>query len=212
MAQRQAQPHTTAGPGAGGVRPVKRIAQAGQLAWVNPGAVVTHGQADHAGRIALGAQQHRRARAVAQRVVQQVAHQQLQARPVQPQHRQGLAKLQQHTAVGKLRGHQVLHQRIQVGGGALQCGGAHGQALGLQQVTDQVAHQTQVAQQGIALGPIGQQLSVQAGTGERRAQLMADGQQQASLAVQHVLQATGHVVDLRRQLTQFIAPAQRDGL
>ncbi len=41
---------------------------------------------------------------------------------------------------------------------------------------------------------------------------MADRQQQPALAGQHVLQAGGHGIDLRRQRAQLVVPALRDGV
>ena len=82
------------------------------------------------------------------------------------------------------------------------------QAFAFQQVGHQIAHQRQVAQQGFAAGlqlfGFGQQFGVQAGAGERAAQFMADGQQQAAFGVQHLLDVGGHGVDGAGQLAQLI--------
>ena len=41
---------------------------------------------------------------------------------------------------------------------------------------------------------------------------MTDGQQQAALGLQHLVNILSHGVDLRCQVAQLIAPANRDGL
>jgi hypothetical protein len=63
----------------------------------------------------------------------------------------------------------------------MQRGMAAGEAFAFQQVGHQVAHQGQVAQQGLAAGlhvrRFRQQFGVEARAGQRAAQFMADGQQ-----------------------------------
>ena len=210
-AQVQPQPDPAGRAHPRGIGPVERLAQVPELCRVDPGAVVAHRQPDlavHRQCLHL----HRPARAMAQRVVQQVAQQQAQAGAVQRQQWQALGQRQGDAAASVVGGQLLAHQRVQVGGFTLQHSRTGGQALALQQVADQVAHLAQVAQQRQPLGAFGQQLGMQPGAGQRRAQFVTDRQQQAALVFQHVLQAGRHGVDLGRQLAQFVGPAPRDGL
>ena len=74
------------------------------------------------------------------------------------------------------------------------------QPLAFQQVGHQIGHLLQVAQQGLAprsrIAVLGQQFRIQARTRDRAAQLMADGQQQGALGLQHLVDAGGHRIDV----------------
>ena len=101
-----------------------------------------------------------------------------------------------------------MRQRGQIGRLALKRGVAAGQALAFQQVGDQVAHLRQVAQQrgarGRGVGVLGQQFGVEPSSRQRRAQLVADGQQQVALGVQHLVDVGGHAVHAVRQVAQLV--------
>ena len=149
-------------------------------------------------------------RTVAQRVVDQVAHQHRRARAVE-RHGGQVVGERQLQGLAVEAGRDFPHQGVEVGGRALQGRGAGGEALAFQQVGDQRAHQREVAQQSGALGGVAAQLGVEAGAGERRAKLVADGQQQRALAVQHALQAGGHVIDLLCEVAQLVSAANGNG-
>jgi hypothetical protein len=91
-------------------------------------------------------------------------------------------------------GQRPAHQRGRSTGSRCSAACAGGQAFAFQQAGDQVAHLAQVAQQGVALGAVVQQFGVQARAGQRAAQFVADGQQQARLASSMPLQAGGHAL------------------
>ena len=90
-----------------------------------------------------------------------------------------------------------------------------GQALAFQQILHQGRHLPQVTQQGLPLRShlgivLGQQLGVQARAGQRAAHLVADGQQQAALGIQHLPDVLAHGVERRGQLAQFAVPPGPD--
>jgi hypothetical protein len=213
LAQVQPQAHATGGALAGGIGPVEGLGQMGQLVVRHAGAVVTHRDAQ---ATAFGAQVNfgrvRRVHAVAQRVVEQVAQQQAHAGAVQRQRGQVAGRRQLHGGGTFQAGDDLAGQGGQVHRLAVQRGVRAGQALALQQVGDQVAHVAQVAQQGVArglhIGGFGQQLGVQAGAGQRAAQLVADGQQQGALGVEHLADVATHGVDGGSQLAQFVGPGR----
>ncbi|MNV02865.1 hypothetical protein D3C71_931050 [compost metagenome] len=113
-------------------------------------------------------------------------------------------------------GHDLAHQRSQVDRLALQRGMRAREAFAFEQVADQVAHLVEVAQQrlalGLAFGRGGQQLGVEPGPRERRAQLVAQRQQQAALGIEHGLDVAGHGVDALREVAQVVVAADRNGL
>ena len=194
---------------------VKGFGQARQLLWRHARAVVAHldqhvAVVGHAkvefGRRGAG-------RGVAQRVVEQVAQQQARAAGVEPKRcRQTGRHVHRHIGRGGAQGGHVADQRMrqrgQIGRLALKRGVAAGQALAFQQVGDQVAHLRQVAQQrgarGRGVGVLGQQFGVEPSSRQRRAQLVADGQQQVALGVQHLVDVGGHAVHAVRQVAQLV--------
>ena len=157
---------------------------------------------------------HRRA-AVPQRIADQIAHQQPPARRIERQlagHRievEAQRLLGRTRSLGRLDRGQLDQQR-QIGRRRLERGMAAGQALALEQIGDQLAHLAQIAQQRLARGAVLDQLGMQARAGQRRAQLMADRQQQRALGLEHAVQRGGHGVDLDRQPPQLAAVAHRD--
>ena len=177
--------------------------------------MVTHRDAD-AGAIGLQAQlgRLRCAGAVAQCVVEQVAQQQAHAGRVQRQGGQARSSIEQDR--GRVRmpalelGDDFARQLRQDYWLAVQRGVAGGEALAFKQVGDQAGHLLQVAQQRVALrrdlGGLGQQFGVEAGAGQRAAQLVADGQQQRALGIEHLADVLSHGVDGAGELAELIGP------
>lgn len=155
---------------------IEGLGQAFELGLVDAGAVVAdldlhalrrpvdHGAQRHAGRAG-------RIGAVAQGVVQQVAHQQADAHAVDGVRRQSLGQVQVHLRGARHLGRHLAHQRRQVDRLALQRHVRACEPLALEQVADQVAHLVQVAQQrlalGLAFGRGRQQLGIEPGARER---------------------------------------------
>ncbi len=80
--------------------------------------------------------------------------------------------------------------------------------LRLDQIGDQQVNLVDVVAQIVLHGVVFHELQLQLGAGDRRAQFVADGQQQLPLGFQHGLQGVGHVVDAVGQLSQLVgAPA-----
>jgi hypothetical protein len=84
----------------------------------------------------------------------------------------------------------------------------------LEQVADQVAHLVEVAQQRLALGPaLGrgrQQLGIEPRARERRAQLVAQRQQQPALGIEHGLDVVGHGVDVLGEIADVVVAPHRN--
>ena len=213
----QPQADAAGGPRARAVGAVEGLRQARQVGLGHARAVVAH----HDRQAAVGAhpQIHLgragRVLAVPQGVVQQIAQQQAHARPVQrPGRRQPCIEAHDDALGAGVTCAQVLdrlvRQRTQVHRLTVQHGVGTGQAFALQQVGHQRGHLLQVALQGLArravLVGLGQQGQVQPRPGQRAAQLVADGQQQPALGLEHLFDVRRHRVDRLGELVEFIGP------
>ena len=83
------------------------------------------------------------------------------------------------------------------------------QPLALQQRGDEVAHLRQLQQQRITRFALAHQLGMQPRPRQRTAQLVADGQQQCTLAVQHGLDVGGHLVEAHGEVADLVAMDDR---
>ena len=78
-------------------------------------------------------------------------------------------------------------------------------ALALQQVGDQPLHLPDVAEQIVLHLAVLEELQGHLGAGERRAQFVADGEQQLLLRLEHVLDVVRHAIDVGGQVAEIVA-------
>ena len=164
----QSKPAGTAA--AGRIRAVKRLGDARQVLLGNAGAMIPDAE-DHKTRLEVQLHLDRRCirRAVAERILDQVLHDQAQADFVHfPDHRDG-GQLEVNALVPVIEvGHdQRLQHAAQLDGTAPEGGMARIQALTVEQVGDQVLHLPDIAEQVVLYLAVIEELEGHLGAGER---------------------------------------------